>query len=121
MCRALVNGHWPHLAVLNLRGNSLGPADVQDLAQGHLPSLASLNLGNNPVGMQSSTIRWDLCKWPHLTKLEVFKCRLGVADVESLVRGSWPLLACLDVGDNRLVYTHTYEASLKDTGQSFWS
>jgi len=32
MCRALVNGHWPHLAVLNLCGNSLGPADVQDLA-----------------------------------------------------------------------------------------
>ncbi len=115
MCKALVNGHWPHLAVLNLRGNLLGPADVQDHAQGHLPSLASLNLGNNTVGMQSSSICWELCKWPHLTKLKVCKCRLGVSDIQGLVRGHWPLLACLDVRNNSL--EHTY---LRSLAQGHW-
>ncbi|DBA70597.1 TPA: hypothetical protein ACH3X2_011986 [Trebouxia sp. C0005] len=115
MCNALVNGHWPHLAVLDLRGNLLGPADVQDLGQGHLPSLASLNLGNNTVGMQSPTICWELCKWPHLTELKVSKCYLGVPDIQGLVRGHWPLLACLDVSHNSL--EHIYLTSL---AQGHW-
>ena len=108
MCKALVNGQWPHLAALNLGGNSLRPADVQALVQGHLPSLASLKLGSNQFGsgMQASTIRWELCKWPHLTKLKIRKCCLGVADVEGLVRGHWPLLAHLDVRKNDLHYMY---------------
>ena len=145
-CKALVNGHWPHLAAPNLYGNSLGPNDVQDLVQGHLPSLASLNLGNNElkVGRQASTKHWEFCKWPHLTKLQVHKCCLSVADIECIVRVHWPLLAHLDVRKNGLNYTYlcsiqqaTYRscesccrsgvyqieisrgALLKDTGQSF--
>jgi len=116
MCKALVSGHWPHLAVLNLRGNSLGPADVQDLAQGHLPSLASLNLGNNTVGSHTSMACWDLCNWPHLTKLTVSQCGLGVADIEGLVRCYWPLLAHLDVSNNSLEYTY-----LRSLAQGHWS
>ena len=38
-------------------------------------------------GTQASTLRWELCKWLHLTKLKVDKCCLGVADVKGLVRG----------------------------------
>ncbi len=113
MCKALVNGHWPHLAVLKLRGNSLGPADVQDLVQGHLPSLANLDLSGNSFGKKA--LRWDSCNWPHLTKLTVSQCSLGVSDIESLVRAHWPLLACLDVGDNRL--DHTY---LRSLAQGHW-
>ena len=113
MCKTLINGHWPHLAVLNLYGNYLGAAEVQDLAQGHLPSLASLNLGDNSFGMQA--LRWDSCNWPHLTKLRVSHCGLGVADIEGLVRCDWPLLAHLDVRNNCLEYTY-----LRSLAQGHW-
>ncbi len=113
MCKALLSGHWPHLAVLNLRRNSLWPADVQDLVQGHLPSLANLDLSGNRFGKKA--LRWGSCNWPHLTKLTVSQCSLGVPDVEGLVRGHWPLLADLDVGDNRL--DHTY---LRSLAQGHW-
>lgn len=115
MCKARVNGHWPHLAVLNLGGNSLRSTDVHDLVQGHLPSLASLDLGKNRFGMQTSTVCWESCKWPHLTTLKVNKCSLGVADVEGLVRGHWPLLAHLDVSEDDL--QHTY---LRSLAQGHW-
>ena len=58
---------------------------------------------------------WDLCKWPHLTKLKVGKCCLGVSDFQGLVRGDWPLLASLDVGNN--ILEHTY---LRSLAQGHW-
>jgi hypothetical protein len=115
MCKALVNGQWPHLAVLNIRGNLLKPADLQDLAQGLLPSLASLNLDHNRIGVQSSMTGWDLCNWPHLTELTVSQCSLGVSDIQGLVRCHWPLLAHLNVSYNSLEYTY-----LRSLAQGHW-
>ena len=45
----------------------------------------------------------------------MFKCRLGVADVESLVRGHWPLLAFLDVRKIHLGYKY-----LRSLAQGQW-
>ena len=81
---------------------------MHDLVQGHLAPLASLNLGKNRFGRQSVTVCWESCKWPHLTVLKVFRCRLGVADIEGLVKGHWPLLACLDVSTNNLESTYLW-------------
>ena len=86
---------------------------MQDLLQGHLPSLASLNLSGNRFGKKA--LRWDSCNWPHLTKSAVSHCRLGVADIEGLVRCDWPLLVHLDVRNKCLKDTY-----LRSLAQGHW-
>ena len=116
MCKALVKGNRPHLAVLNLAKNRLGSADAQDLAEGHLPALASLNLHWNDIGMQTSTCFWGLCDWPCLTAMTISDYYLGVSDIEALVKcRHWPLLAHLDVSHNRLESKY-----LKSLAQGQW-
>jgi uncharacterized protein (TIGR02996 family) len=86
---ALAKRSFPHLTLLDLRGNSLSDTDIQSLTEGDiLQSLRTLDLSDNNLGHAGAQLLAQSARATSLTSLDVHANRIQAEGALALVESS---------------------------------